>query len=187
MKKLTTVFVALLMLFLFNSNSFGKSGSINITLGGGIKNMTEPIFKTVYGTSNIAYSIDLAYKTSGIFEIFLHSDYLSSKGELQYDPKETTLTVFPVEFGLRLVFGKRKFNPYIGLGGGYYMLKEKNFIGTIDDKQFGFFGEGGLRFHFNSTFFIELKLKYNNLKYTINETSRNLGGLSYYGGLGFSF
>lgn len=187
MKKLTSVLIAVSLLFLFNSFSFGKSGSINLTIGGGIKNMTEPIFKTVYGSNNIAYSVDLSYKTSGIFEIFLHSDYLSAKGELEFDPKDTTLTVIPIEFGLRFVFGKSKFNPYIGLGGGYYMLKEENFIGTVDDKQFGFFGEGGFRFHFGAKLFLDLKLKYNMLKYSINDISRDLGGLSYYAGIGFSF
>jgi len=187
MKKTTTALIAFSLIFLFGSYSYGKSGSINITLGGGMKNMTDPIFETVYGTNNIAYSIDFAYKSAGIIEIFIHSDYLSSTGELEYAPKDTTLTIIPVELGLRALFGKSKLTPYLGLGAGYYMLKEENFIGTIDDKKFGFFGEGGLRFNFGKHIFIDLKLKYNQLKYTISSTSRDLGGLSYYGGIGFSF
>jgi len=66
------------------------------------------------------------------------------------------------------------------------MLKEENFIGTVDDNSIGFFGEGGLRVYFGKLF-IDLKLKYNQLKYDAAGTDIDLGGLSYFGGIGFSF
>ena len=158
----------------------------SITIGAGTRNVSEDIFKTVYGSGNIAYCLDIAFKIGRSLEIFAHSDYLKAEGELAFDPKKTTLTIMPVEAGLRILLGKNKFKPYFGLGAGYYMLKEENFIGTVDDNSIGFFGEGGFRYYFGK-FFLDLKLKYTQLKYEVSGTNINLGGLSYFGGIGIRF
>ncbi len=158
----------------------------SITIGAGTKNISEEIFKDVYGSGNIAYSLDLAFKLGRSLEAFIHTDYLKAEGQLEYDPKDTTLTIIPAEAGLRILLGKNKFKPYLGLGAGYYMFKEENFIGTVDDNSIGFFGEGGLRYYFGK-FFIDLKLKYIQLKYEVSGADINLGGLSYFGGIGIRF
>jgi len=158
-----------------------------------MKNISESIFETVYGKNNIAFSMDLAYRTRGVLEIFLHTDYFSADGKLQFDPKNTNLKIIPLEFGFRAVFGKSnilkrsKINPYIGVGAGYYMLKEDNFIGSVNEKKFGFFGEGGLRFNFGKKIFLDLKIKFIQLKFLVDTESRNLGGLAYFGGIGYRF
>ncbi|MEN8222645.1 MAG: outer membrane beta-barrel protein [Acidobacteriota bacterium] len=172
--------------------TFQISGAIidhskfSITIGAGTKNISEDIFETVYGSGNIAYSLDLAFKLGGSLEAFVHTDYLKAEGELEYDPKKTTLTIMPAEVGLRILLGKGKFKPYLGIGAGYYMFKEENFIGTVDDNSIGFFGEGGFRYYFGKLF-IDLKLKYIQLKYEVSGTDIDLGGLAYFGGIGIRF
>lgn len=158
----------------------------SITIGAGTKNISEEIFKTVYGSGNLAYSLDLALKVGSSLEFFVHTDYMKAEGELEFEPKNTTLTMIPAEAGIRLLIGKSKFKPYLGLGAGYYMFKEENFIGTIDDNSIGFFGEGGFRYYFGKLF-LDLKLKYIQLKYEVSGTDINLGGLSYFGGIGIRF
>lgn len=187
MKKL--ILLGLIAMFLATFQVSGvmvDHSKFSITIGAGTKNISEEIFKTVYGSGNIAYSLDLALRVGGSLEAFVHTDYLKAKGELEYDPKETTLTIIPAEAGLRVILGKGKVKPYLGLGAGYYMFKEENFIGTVDDNSIGFFGEGGLRFYFGKLF-LDLKLKYIQLKYEVAGTDINLGGLSYFGGIGIRF
>ena len=186
MRKLFLIFLMVTLITTFQMSGMINHGKFSITIGGGIKNISEEIFETVYGTNNIAYSIDFAFKLGRTIEIFAHTDYLKAEGELEFDPKATTLTIIPVEVGLRTLLGKGKLKPYVGIGAGYYMLKEENFIGTVDDNSIGFFGEGGLRAYFGKVF-LDLKLKYIQLKYDVSGTKIDLGGLSYFGGIGFSF
>ena len=186
MRKLFLFLLLIIMIFTVQVIGGIHQSKFSITVGGGLKNINEEIFATVYGSNNIAYSIDFAFKLKRSIELFIHSDYLKAEGELLFDPKETTLTIIPAEVGLRLVLGKKMFRPYIGLGAGYYMLKEENFIGTVDDNSIGFFGEGGLRFYFGKLF-LDLKVKYIQLKYDVAGTEIDLGGLSYFGGIGFGF
>ena len=187
MRKLKIILIIISAVTFLNAAEDNSHKKFSLTIGAGIRNVYHGTFESVYGTNNLTYSLDIAFKVGRSFEIFLHSDYLSAKGNLDFDPKETTLTIFPAELGLRFVLGEKKFTPYIGLGGGYYMLKEENFIGLVEENKFGFFGEGGLRFSFTKTFFIDLKLKYNILDYDLNGDNIDLGGLSYYGGIGIRF
>ncbi len=186
MRKLFLIFLMVSMITTFQMSGMINNGKFSITAGGGIRNISEEIFKTVYGSNVIAYNIDIAFKLGKSLEMFVHSDYLNVKGELEFAPKDTTLTIIPAEAGLRMIFGKSKFKPYLGLGAGYYMLKEENFIGTINDNSIGFFGEGGFRVYFGKIF-LDLKAKYIQLQYDVAGTKIDLGGLSYFGGIGFSF
>jgi len=186
MKKLSLILLIVAMITTFQLSGTINQGKFSITVGGGLKNISEDTFKTIYKTGNIAYSIDFAYRLGESLEVFLHSDFLKTEGELKFDPKKTTLTITPAEAGLRMMFGKDKFRPYLGLGIGYYKFKEENFIGIVDDSSIGFFGEGGLRIYFGKLF-LDLKLKYLQLKYSISSVDVNLGGLSYFGGIGICF
>lgn len=186
MRKLFLIFLMITLVTTFQMSGMINHSKFSITIGGGIKNISEEIFKTVYGTNNIAYSIDFAFKLGKSLEMFVHTDYLKAEGELEFDPKATTLTIIPGEAGVRMLLGKGKLRPYVGVGAGYYMLKEENFIGTVDDNSIGFFGEGGLRFYFGKLF-LDLKIKYIQLKYDVAGTEIDLGGLSYFGGIGFGF
>lgn len=186
MRKLFLIFLMITLVTTFQMSGMIDHSKFSITIGGGIKNISEEIFETVYGTNNIAYSIDFAFKLGKSLEMFVHTDYFKAEGELEFDPKATTLTIIPVEAGVRMLLGKGKLRPYVGVGAGYYMLKEENFIGTVDDNSIGFFGEGGLKFYFGKLF-LDLKIKYIQLKYDVADTKIDLGGLSYFGGIGFGF
>ncbi len=186
MRKLSLIFIIITMIATFQMSGMINNSKFSITFGGGIRNISEGIFETVYETNNIAYSIDLALKLGKSLEMFAHSDYFKVEGELEFEPKATTLTIIPAEAGLRILLGKGKFKPYLGLGAGYYMLKEENFIGKIDENSIGFFGEGGFRIYFGKLF-LDLKLKYIQLKYDVSGTEVDLGGLAYFGGIGISF
>ncbi len=110
-------------------------------------------------------------------------------GKLTYTLETTTLKIFPLELGVRYLFPlsetcKVKLFPYLGAGAGYYMIKEDNPIGNLDEKRTGFFMEGGLRFYLVKSFFIDAKLKDVLVK---SKAGIKVGGFAYMAGLGISF
>lgn len=159
----------------------------SLSLGVGVRNIANSDYKDVYGNGAVTYNLDLGYKFNKNIEFFLHTDILKKDGELTYTKENTTLKIFPIELGVRNLFSSRtsgKFLPYLGLGAGYYMIKEENTIGNFDEKRIGFFFEGGLRAYLMKSVFIDLKLKDVILQ---TESKVKLGGFSYSGGIGFSF
>lgn len=158
----------------------------SLSVGAGMRNFSEQLYKDVYGSSGITYNVDLGFKFGKSLEAFLHTDYFSKTGELTYTKEETTLKIIPVELGARFLIkvgnGGSLF-PYIGAGAGYYMYKEENFIGTVDEKKFGFFAEGGLRFYLMGSFFIDAKVK--NVFLKVEDLQ--LGGFAFMGAIGISF
>jgi hypothetical protein len=167
--------------------------SFSITLGVGIRNFSEDLFKEVYEGTPMIYSVDIAMRIMKSLEVFLHTDYLSIDGKTTFTGEVTTLKITPVELGARFLIGskkpcKQKLFPYLGGGVGYYMIKEEFEGGTplepVDEKRLGFFAEGGLRFYVIKSVFIDAKLKYIGLK---SEGGTQMGGLAYMGGIGFSF
>jgi len=167
--------------------------TFSITIGAGVRNFSEELFDNVYEDTPLIYSIDVAVRVMRPLEIFLHSDYLSIDGKTTYTKEDTSLKIFPLELGARFLIGpkqscKQKLFPYIGAGGGYYMIKEEFASGSpmenVDEKRMGFFAEGGIRFYALSSVFVDAKLKYITVK---SENSTQLGGFAYMGGIGISF
>jgi outer membrane protein W len=172
------------------------SGDFSVVLGGGIRNVKgittadgKNLFEEVYGKNNLAYSLDLGYNVAKYVQVFLHGEYFSSKGELTYTKEETTLTIIPAELGCRFMysFARDMFCPYIGLGGGFYSIKEENIISPYSETKAGFFGEAGFAFYFVKYCFLDLKAKYVFLKIDGADGKVDLGGLALMGGIGFSF
>lgn len=196
----TAVFLLIFSLSLIQIKA-EKRNIISFTLNAGIKNISENLSERVYGKNNLVFSADLAFKPAQFMEIFLHSDYFSAKGETTLTGDATKLTIFPLELGVRFLIGKANFNFYLGAGGGYYFYKEKVTIDNdeikIDDKEYGFFAEAGLRIKIIKAIFFDLKGKYVYLKVKPESPSldandfiyaeeRNLSGFAITAGLGIN-
>jgi len=187
MKRLTVLLILVIGLCAINAGA----QSFSLTFDYGIRQIAEKdLFEQVYGTNNPIYAIDMGLFLKPFLQLFFHTDYFSADGETTFTKEVTTLTIIPIEFGARFMLGKR-IQPYLGFGPGYYMFKEENPIGTIDEKKMGFFIEGGLRLHIFRPVFIDLKAKNVFLKVDISDPvstkTIDLGGLSYMGGIGISF
>ena len=158
----------------------------SLSVGAGMRSFSEQLYKDIYDSSGVTYNVDLGFKFGKSLEAFLHTDYFSKTGELTYTKEETKLKIIPVELGARYLIkvgnGCSLF-PYIGAGAGYYMYKEENVIGTVDEKKIGFFAEGGLRFYLMSSFFIDAKVK--NVFLKVDDLQ--LGGFAFMGAIGISF
>ncbi|MCP4218328.1 MAG: outer membrane beta-barrel protein [bacterium] len=166
--------------------------SFSLCIGAGMKNISEDIYKDVYGSSGMSINVDVAFILTKTLEVLAHTDYFSKSGEVTLTKEETTLKVTPVELGFRYLMRvdkkcKLKLFPYIGAGGGYYMVKEENNIGTYEENKISFFVEGGFRFYMGSLFFdAKIKNVFLDLEDDLGATVK-VGGLSYMGGIGISF
>ncbi|MCP5105813.1 MAG: porin family protein [bacterium] len=201
MKKFAVLIIALLVGLTFTNiplaaqdgeNDPCQLNKFSLSVGAGMRGFSEERFKDVYGSSGMAINVDFGVRVTNSLEAFLHTDYFSVDGELTYTKEETTLKIIPVELGIRYLLKvnkdcKPKLFPYIGAGAGYYMYKEENFIGTIDEKKFGFFVEGGFRYYMGSLFFdAKIKNIFLNVENDLGE-SIQLGGLAFMGAVGISF
>jgi hypothetical protein len=162
---------------------------ISLSVGAGARNFSEALFKEVYGSAPMTYNVDLGARVWKSLEIFVHSDYLKADGKTTYTKEDTTLTIIPIEVGIRYLAditgsGRMKVFPYLGAGAGYYSIKEEHPAETVKENRVGFFAEGGLRFYPMKSFFIDAKLKQVILK---SENGTKLGGMTYMGGVGVSF
>jgi len=194
MKKLSVVLVTVALMVMGSSFINGSEGKFSFGIGAGTRGVSAPLYETVYKKAPIVYSVDLAYKVIPSMEVFLHTDYFKKDGTTTMTVEDTTLKIFPLELGARLfadIMKKKdtivKLLPYLGAGAGYYMIKEDNVIGSIDEKKLGFFVEGGFRVAFSS-FFVDLKLK--NIMVSIENNQGEtikMGGFAVLGGIGVSF
>ena len=185
MKKILVFLLVFFIIHIVLVSGIGNNKKFSFTVGAGIRNIDAEHFKDIFSGTNLCFSVDMSYRIIKFGECFLHTDYLSIKGELDFTKEKTTFSLIPIEFGFRLLVGKRKFVPYIGIGGGYYMYKDKHpGLETFSENKFGFFGEGGVKINFSNSMFFDLKLKYIKLK---SEDETDLGGLAYMGGIGFRF
>lgn len=192
MKKVIFILIFLIVV----CSAYAGEKAYSLTLNAGIRNITgvddengNNLYEEVYGKNNLIYGIDFGYNFGKYFQAFLHGEYFTVKGELTFTKEETTLTIIPIEMGARVkyMFGKQQFYPYFGVGAGYYLYKEENIIGTVDEGQFGFFTEGGIDIYFIDNFFLDLKAKYTIFKVDGADEKVDLGGLSLMGGIGISF
>ncbi len=183
------IIILILIIFTLNmvliSEGVIKTKKFSFAIGAGVRGIAADHFSDIFSGTNICYSIDFAYKIMKSAELFLHSDYLSIEGESDFTKEKTTFKITPVELGFRYLIGKAKFVPYIGLGGGFYSYKDEHpELSSLSESKIGFFGEGGLKYNFSKSIFVDLKLKYIMLK---SENETDLGGLAYILGIGFRF
>jgi len=173
-----------------------KQYRFSFSVGAGSRNFTNELFKDVYGKSSTTYNVDLGYLVIKNVEAFLHTDYLKKDGLTTYTKDETTLKIFPIEFGIRYIVPLAKKNvgirilPYVGAGAGYYSIKEESLIGSFKQNRIGFLLEFGLRTYVYKSFFIDLKGKNISIKTKVTDeapTAVKLGGFTYMGGIGVSF
>jgi len=187
MKKVTFLLILLLGISLVQARAASVDyNRFSVTLGAGVRNFTGDA-DDVYDLVNLTFCLDVGFRFTKSFEVFLHTDFLTAKGNLTITDEETTITIIPIEAGGRYLLGKGSFNPYLGAGLGFYLINEENPIGTIDESGVGFFVEAGLKYFFGKSIFIDAKLKYVLLSIRPEDISINLGGPAVLLGFGFSF
>jgi len=178
-------------------------GHFSLSVGAGMRSLNEDSADSLYGSNNLAYSLDLAYGLSKNIDIFLHTDYFTVNGETSLTNEATSLGIIPLEVGVRLRLSGRRFVPQVGFGAGYYMITDEMEVEgqtfTFEKNQVGFFAEAGLRVYVTRKLFVfaQGRFIFLNVKPDASSsedaggiiyyTERDLGGFYLCGGLGIRF
>jgi hypothetical protein len=105
---------------------------------------------------------------------------MKSNGELVPVSEETTSTFTPFYFGGKYLFNlAKKFTPFVGLAGVMGSVKEENDYATMRENSFGISILAGTYFSINEKMGIELGLKYDSLKFSIEDSDEkaNMSGV----------
>lgn len=179
------------------------SKNFSLSIGAGMRSINEDIAESLYGKNNLAYSLDLAYGVADFVEIFLHTDLFQVDGETTFTNENTSLSIAPIEAGMRLRLSGHRLEPTLGFGAGYYMIKDEidiaNETYTFKKNQVGFFIDGGLRLYVTRSLFVFAQGRFTFLKVKpetatdeddtgiIYYPERDLGGFLISAGLGIRF
>lgn len=184
------------------ATAFG-AGNFSLAVGAGMRSINEDIADSLYGKNNLAYSLELAYSVADFVDIFVHTDYLKVNGETTFTGESTSLSIVPIEAGMRLRLSGHRLEPNLGFGAGYYMIKDEIDIAgetfTFKKNQVGFFIDGGLRLYVTHSLFVFAQGRFTFLKVKpetatdeddtgiIYYPERDLGGFLIATGLGIRF
>ena len=147
---------------------------------------SEKIFKDIYG-GGINYGGEIKISLwKGISMNFSFSIF-SKKGEMTLLGEETKVNIIPIELGVLYKFLKKKINPYIGAGMGYYTFSEQSFLGKVTANNVGYFGQLGVTIYPTKSFLIDINAKYNFCNVKVGEIKSNIGGIRIGLGMGFCF
>ncbi|HDP95283.1 MAG TPA: hypothetical protein ENN40_07980 [Candidatus Aminicenantes bacterium] len=178
-------------------------GDFSLALGAGMRSINEDIAESLYGKNNLVYSLDLAYSAADFVDIFIHTDFFKVNGETTFTGESTSLSIVPIEAGMRLRLSGHRLEPNLGFGAGYYMIKDEIDIAgetfTFKKNQVGFFIDGGLRLYVTRTLFVFAQGRFTFLKVKPEDSTdedetgiiyypeRDLGGFLVSAGLGIRF
>ena len=142
----------------------------------------EQAFRDIYG-GGIKYGGTMAVALFKNFDVFVDGSFYLKKGELSYTKEETKLSVVPVILGLQYRIKSGKFQPFFGLGAGYFAFKETNIIGDVSKSGLGFAGRAGALFFVTKSIFIQAYANYSHCRMTPADFTINIGGIE--AGIGF--
>jgi hypothetical protein len=180
MKK--TVFCLLIFIFVAG---FGQAAEILFSARATYFMPTEQAFKDIYG-GGMKYGGTMAVNLFGDFDIFVDGSFLVRTGELSYTQEETKLSVVPVILGLQYRIKAGIFQPFFGLGAGYFAFKESNVIGDVNKNGFGFSGKVGAHLLITKSLFLQIYSSYTYCTMTPADFNINIGGIEAGVGLGIS-
>ena len=143
---------------------------------------TEQAFKDIYG-SGIKFGGTMAVALFQNFDIFVDGSFCLKKGELSYTREETKLSIVPVILGLQYRIKSGKFQPFLGLGAGYFAFKESNIIGDVSKSGLGFAARAGVLFFVTKSIFLQIYSNYSYCRMTPADFTINIGGIE--AGIGF--
>jgi len=147
---------------------------------------SETAFKDIYG-SGLSYGGEIGFTLIPGVALWAGGEYYAADGELTFSEEPTEIQIIPFWAGLKLSLPEAKIAPYVGLGVGYFLYKESNAIGTIDDGKIGLIGQAGVMFKVLTSMFVDIQGNYSICKVKPEDVEADLGGLRATVGIGFEF
>ena len=145
----------------------------------------EGILKNVYGRG-LNYGAEISFGVGDFIEVWLAEHYFGKSVKDEATGEDRKVSLIPFEAGFKVRLNKGSFNPYLGIGGGYFQYKETSPAGTIREKQFGVVGQAGFFVKIGGFFVADFHAQY---KYCQIQTGEkfDVGGFHIGGGIGAEF
>ena len=145
----------------------------------------EGILKNVYGRG-FNYGAEISFGVGDFIEVWLAEHYFGKSVKDEATGEDRKVSLIPFEAGFKVRLNKGSFNPYLGIGGGYFQYKETSPAGTIREKQFGVVGQAGFFVKIGGFFVADFYAQY---KYCPIQTGEkfDVGGFHIGGGIGAEF
>jgi hypothetical protein len=134
--------------------------------------------KTIYGKGDMIYGGRLGvHAWQGFYAWISYSQYRVI-GETTFSKDKTTLTLAPLSIFLRYNISLGALKPYAGIGYTYMSFKEESDISdntTGNGKNIAY--EAGFELQMSRNFFVDLNVRYDQIKVTPKGSETDLGGL----------
>jgi hypothetical protein len=180
MRKITTL--ALFILFL---SVFASANDFKFQIQGNAFFPSYTAFKDIY-SGGFMYGFEIDKGVWKRIRFWMGAKYFEKLGELTYTKERTRVNMLPLGFGVKYIYhGKENINLYARLGLRYYVFRESNTLGKVEDGNFGFvLGIGG-SLNISKKIFFDLFLDYSSCKFKPADYKIQIGGIE--SGLGFGY
>jgi hypothetical protein len=146
----------------------------------------QGILKNVYGRG-MNYGGEISFGIARFIELWIGGHYFGKTVTDAASGQERKVSLVPLEAGLKFRLHKGVFNPYLSVGSGYFLYKEKTAAAAIREKRPGLVSQAGFFVKIARFFVIDLSTQY---KYCPMETAAgkfDVGGFHFGLGLGVEF
>jgi len=146
----------------------------------------QGVLKNVY-RHGMNYGGEINVGVARFIELWIGGHYFGKTVTDAASGNERKASLVPLEAGIKFRFHKGVFNPYLGIGGGYFLYKEKTAAATIREKRPGLVSQAGFFVKIARFFVIDFSSQY---KYCPMETAAgkfDAGGFHFGLGLGVEF
>lgn len=149
--------------------------------------MFDSVFETVYGRM-VGFGVDLSVDVSDNIDIWASGAVSSRKTDVDWTDQPLEFKFTPISLDLRYFFKKsEKWDFFAGAGINLYPFEDTNPIENIKDNAFGFNAIAGTYYHLTEKLSVQLFLRFNMVKKTIENADNDLNmnsaellfGLSY--------
>ncbi len=185
MKRLSLVLSVVSALVLIAGSA--RAAGTSVTLKAGYFSPSDEIFRDVYG-GGPAFGLEIAVPVAGVLQGWAGAELFSKKGLTTESEEATEVRIVPLFAGLRCQFAGKSIRPYAGAAAGYFLIREKNPLGTASDGGIGFLGQAGLLVGLGPSLALDVHAGYRVCTVTTegdDPVEAKLGGLS--AGLGLAY
>lgn len=177
-------FLALLLAFTMAGAAAAETIAVEIQAGR--FRPADAAFREVYGSGPV-FGVQVDLSVWGGLGFWAAAARFEKDGRLTLTGETTTITLVPLAIGARYAFGAGGLKTYAGLGIGFIRYREDSPLGKVDEGDFGFVGQAGIRIGLAGPLFADLQARWTKCVAEPAGVKADLGGFQAGLGLGVRF
>lgn len=163
-----------------------KKKIFRLTATGNYFSPTGGVLKDIY-RAGIMVGVEFNVELADYIELWVSDSYFGKKAIDVPTGEQRKVKLIPLETGFRFRVKKNMFNPYFGIGGGYFQYREESPSGKVEEEQIGFIGQAGLIIKIGADFVFNLCVQFKHCPIETKTEKFDVGGFYLGGGIGIEF